>query len=318
MKKLFFLILSLVVLFTGCKNGEVNELIVGTYSSYSTTKGKLLFMDMNGKKVKDFNLRGRAYYPLIELNDGYFSALAIASPNRYLVNFSESKDIEIDTIPVTQDYFNGIHVVSYQKNLTLNYIEWNGKEGQKRSKEFEDYLPVLKIEDKVIYVICEYVDENRTVLYSVDINSGNTVWEVELLTPTGHSIEITEDNIFIGSQAGIIVINKDTLQQRKIDLPEDKPFFLHVYKGYIYVFYEDSNTVTKINHTTLTIEENLQLDNRVQTVFFDNDNVYLYSIDKNNSRFITKHNISNFEQVKLVNIPEYKDLYLTNFVIYKK
>jgi hypothetical protein len=111
------------VLFTGCKNGEVNELIVGTYSSYSTTKGKLLFMDMDGKKVKDFNLRGRAYYPLIELNDGYFSALAIASPNRYLVNFSESKDIEIDTIPVTQDYFNGIHVVSYQKNLTLNYID---------------------------------------------------------------------------------------------------------------------------------------------------------------------------------------------------
>ena len=56
-------------------------------------------------------------------------------------------------------------MISFQKDLIENFIEWNDKNFETKRLDFgECFLPSVKIHKDSIYVICEIIDENATFM----------------------------------------------------------------------------------------------------------------------------------------------------------
>lgn len=315
------MLIAILLITAGCDIVQANivdnmEYIVGVYSSYLDDKGELVMIDFKGNFIKTKEITGRMITSIKEVEHNKVSILPIASKKEYLGDFEELEEIELDAVPVTQDYKNGIHVISYQKDLSDNFMVWRNKHAETKRLDFgECYLPAVKINQDSIYVICEMIDENEAFLYKVDISTGEIADDMKLMTSTGYDIEFTENYILIGSTNNIIVIDNNKLKQKKIKTPTSVPYKLLVHDEELIVQYLGSNIVSFLDINSFQEMRRIEHDDKIKTVFLREGRLYVSSLNKHNQDTITLYDLETLKLIKKIKIRSNGKHFLTDFIV---
>lgn len=316
-KRVIILLIIIILIGSGCSMQKElkGEYIIGVYSSHSHTDSKLVIVDFEGNIIKTKKIKGRTVASIKEVNNKQFSILAIASRQRYIGDFNKLEKLDLDNVPVAQDFKNGTHVISYQNNLIEDFIEWNGKDFSTKRLDFEGYLSTVKIHEDSIYVICEKVEENVTFLYEVDIYTGNIINEVKLNTPTGHDIEFTENYIVIGSVNNIILMDKQTLEQTNKITPFSDPIKMLINNNELIVQYRMSNVISFFDINSFEETRRIEHAHLVDVVFLREGKIYVSSYDEKEQSYITEYDAETLKSMNRIKIPTSRTNYLLDFIV---